>query len=272
MALEAKQPANDNDADETKGDDDDCTVLRECTCVKAIENSVPLTKLSSGLFCMNDNSNLIHIVHFVGNTSWIGIGHTVHDDDKKDIQYFVSKEEMLYLMECGCCELLIEYKMEQNNESQQTCIGLNNTFTLFFSLQNDSSFNFTVYSVFKKLKLMNYLVQRTNTVDNKGCFESTSYWIWKRGSNQWWKALCQGFKSDSVQSVASSLNKLSQKKPDALVLIQRNNQTKKDNMNVSVLHSIIQNIGNIPIIIANASQNDVMLFQFEINDLSYSEV
>eukprot|EP01084_Bolivina_argentea_P024345 45382_1 len=258
---------------------DDSTVLKDVICVKAVENSVKLNKLSSALFCINDVKNSIEIVHFIGNNSWIGIGHTI--DKNNEIKYFVFKEEMIYLMECGCCELLIEYKMKQN-ETIQTCIGLNNTFTLFFSSQNDLSFNFNIYSVFKKLKSMNYIIKRTDIINNNKNkwhnyllsiqtelslhFELIYYWIWKRGNNQWWYSMQQGFQSNSIKSVAVSLKKLYQKKPDALILIKKRNVINED-INVNFIHSIIEHIDHIPIMVANAHQNDVLLFQFDINPL-----
>lgn len=269
-------------SEETK--EDDSTNLKEIVCVKAMENCVSLNKLSSGLFCINDvDNNFIEIVHFIGNTSWIGIGHIIQvNNDNHDIKYFVFKEEMLYLMEYGCCELLIEYKMD-NDEKIQTCIGLENTFTLFFSLQNDLSFNFNIYSVFKKLKLMNYIVKRTDLLNNDNnkwhnyllskqtdlstYFESTYYWIWKRESNHWWNSLKQGFQSNSIKSVSASLKKSYQKKPDSLVLIKKDNTENEEDMNANLMYSMMENIDNIPIIIATASQNDVLLFKFEINNL-----
>ena len=260
-------------------DEDESAVSKQITCVKVIDNSVKLNKLSSGLFCINDDTHLIHIVHFIGNSSWFGIGHVIkntdnnHNGTTQDIKCFVFKEEMLYLMECGCCELIIEYKLDNGNRIQ-TCIGLNNTFTLFFSSPNDISFN--IYSIYKRLKSMNYVIKRSELLKNEYLisqetelstyFEPISFWIWKRGDNAWWKTLKDGFQSDNIKSIDASLKKLYTKQPDALLLIIKDN-VKQENMNVNFIHSIIHNIDNIPIIIGNASQNDVSLFRFEINNL-----
>ena len=271
-------------------EENDLPISTNVKCIEAVANSVKLNKLSSAIFCMNDDDELIQIVEFIGNPSWIGIGHIIiNNHNKNDIKCFVFKEEMLYLMECGCCELIIEYKINNNdnndnNKKIQTCIGLQNTFTLFLSLQNDLSFNFNIYSVFKKLKSMNYIVKRTHLLSNNNnnnkwnnylissqselskYFECTYFWIWKRGNNQWWRAFQQGFQNNTIKSIAASFRKLYQEKPDSLVLIKKNNSENINNK-TNFIHSIIDNIDNIPIIVATASQNDVLLFKFQSTNL-----
>ena len=252
-------------SEETK-DDDDSINLKDIVCVKAIANSIKLKKLSSGLFRMHDNCHLIEIIEFVGNSSWFGIGHIV------DGKLFVFKEEMLYLLECGCCELSIEHK------SMQTVIGWQNAFCLFFSLPNpnEPSFHFSIYSVFKKLKFLEFVVKRSEIIrielPNQSAefalyFEEIYFWIWKRGTNQFWKSIKECFHSNSIQSIASALNKIYKKKPDALVLIQKDTEMHPNKLDVNLLHSLTKNIDKIPIFIASVSQNDVLLFEFGMNSL-----
>lgn len=258
-----------------------------CTCVKAKDNYVKLNKLSSALFIMNNNdtdnntnksnnNDVIEIIDFIGNQYWIGIGHVIND------KCFVFKEELLYLMECGCCELIIQYKLN-NEKILQTCIGLENAFTLFFSLENNLSFNFNIYSVFKKLKLMDYIIKRRQLFNNNNSnnewnnnnylnskqselskyFELNMYWLWKKKDDPFWKVFNQSFKNNNIKSIASSFKKLYLGKPDSLLLIKKNDIENKNSVNL--INSIISSSDNsiTSIIVANASQNDVLLFKFD---------
>ena len=272
-------------------DQDDVQTLNEVICVKAIANSVTLNKLSTALFCINDGSTLVRVAHFVGNPSWMGIGHFIRLDEHKteskeapapnSNSLVLFKEEALFLLESGVCEVLIQYKL-QNEPALQTCVGLRNAFTLFFASQSDPRFDFNIYTVFKRLVAMGYVLKRTEVEVASAAeqhaflrsrqsalsqyFERTSFWLWKRRSSHWWSSLQQGFQSRSVRAVEASLRKLYAKKPDALLLIKRRGAEKRE-MHARLLSEVVRGVQGIPVMIARASQNDVLLFTFESVDL-----